>query len=63
MSVNGNSDEFALRNVPPEPKPWHGGEPENTRQKVLLTGMDCRPGQLDLFDEQRPEPQPIDLPT
>ncbi len=49
MNANGNSDAFVLRNVPPEPKPWHGDEPENTRQKVLLTGMDCRPGQLDLF--------------
>jgi hypothetical protein len=50
MNANGNSDAFVLGNVPPEPKPWHGGEPENTRQKVLLTGMDCWPGQLDLFE-------------
>jgi hypothetical protein len=50
MSVNGNSDGFALGDVSPEPKPWHGGEPENTRQTVLLTGMDCQPGQLDLFE-------------
>ncbi|MGB7733208.1 MAG: hypothetical protein WBL72_05885 [Thermoguttaceae bacterium] len=50
MNANGNSDEFALSNVPPEPKPWRGDEPENTRQKVLLSGMDCQPGQLDLFE-------------
>jgi hypothetical protein len=50
MNANGNSDEFALSYVPPEPKSWHGGEAENTRQKVLLTGMDCRPGQLNLFE-------------
>ncbi len=50
MNANGNSDAFALGNVPPESKPWHGDEPENTRQKVLLSGMDCQPGQLDLFE-------------
>ena len=50
MNANGNSNEFVLSNVPPEPKPRHGGKPENTRQKMLLTGMDCQPGQLDLFE-------------
>jgi hypothetical protein len=50
MNASGNSDASALSNVPPETKPWYGGEPENTRQKVLLTGMDCQPGQLDLFE-------------
>ena len=44
-------------------KPWRGQEPEHTQQRKLLDGMDCLAGQLDLFDEQRPEPQPIDLPT
>jgi hypothetical protein len=50
MNANGNYDAFALSNAPPEPKPWHGDEPANTRQKVLLAGMDCQPGQLDLFE-------------
>ncbi|MGA2617891.1 MAG: hypothetical protein ABSF26_09785 [Thermoguttaceae bacterium] len=44
-------------------KPWRGPEPERTQQRKLLDGMDCLAGQLDLFDEQRPEPQPTDLPT
>ncbi|MGA2068316.1 MAG: hypothetical protein ABSG86_25310 [Thermoguttaceae bacterium] len=47
----------------PPRKPWKGQEPEHTQQRKLLEGMDCLAGQLDLFDEQRPEPQPIDLPT
>ena len=46
----------------PPYKPWKGEEPERTEQKKLLSGLDSLPGQLDLFDEQRPEPQPIDLP-
>ena len=33
----------------PSPKPWRGSEPENTRQTVLLAGMDCQQGQMDLF--------------
>jgi len=45
----GDSAEFVLSNAPPKPKPWRGGEPENTRQTVLLGGMDCQPGQQDLF--------------
>jgi hypothetical protein len=43
MSVNGNSDEFALANPPPPHKPWHGEPAEQRRQAVLLTGMDCQP--------------------
>ena len=46
----GDSDEFVLSNAPPKPKPWRGGEPENTRQTVLFTGMDCLAGQQDLFE-------------
>ncbi len=41
--------EFALSNPAPKPKPWRGDEPENTRQIVLLSGLDCLPGQQDLF--------------
>jgi hypothetical protein len=50
MNANGNSDEFALANPPPPHKPWHGEPTEQCRQKVLLTGMDCQPGQLELFE-------------
>ena len=42
-------DTFSLTNPPPKPIPWCGPKPENTRQTVLLSGMDCLPGQLDLF--------------
>ena len=42
--------EFALSNAAPKPKPWRGGEPENTRQTMLLCGVDCRPGQQNLFE-------------
>ena len=46
----GDSDKFVLENAPPKPEPWRGGEPENARQTVLLTGMDCQPGQQNLFE-------------
>jgi len=42
--------EFVLANDAPRPKPWRGSEPENTRQTVLLSGMDCQAGQMDLFE-------------
>jgi hypothetical protein len=42
--------EFVLSNTAPTSKPWRGSEPEHTRQKVLLAGLDCRPGQRDLFE-------------
>jgi hypothetical protein len=44
-----DGDEFVLSNPAPKPKPWQGDEPENTRQTVLLSGLDCLPGQQDLF--------------
>lgn len=39
---------FTLDNTPAEPKrgDW---KPCKDRQKVLFSGMDCLPGQLDLF--------------
>jgi hypothetical protein len=46
----GHSAEFVLSNAPPMPKPWRGGEPENTRQTALVAGMDCVAGQQDLFE-------------
>lgn len=34
----------------PEPKkPAKFAPPEKTRQRMLLSGLDCLPGQLDLF--------------
>ncbi|MCC6127414.1 MAG: hypothetical protein IT426_20845 [Pirellulales bacterium] len=45
-----DSDTFVLENAPPKTEPWRGNESENTRQTVLLTGMDCRPGQQNLFE-------------
>ena len=45
----GDSAEFVLENAAPKPKPWRGTAPESTRQTVLLCGMECQPGQQDLF--------------
>ena len=47
---DGDTAEFVLSNAPPTPKPWRGSESENTRQTVLLGGMNCLPGQPDLFE-------------
>ena len=50
--------EFVLTNPAPKPKPWRGDEPENTRQTLLLSGLDCLPNQQDLFEtdgEAKPE--------
>ena len=44
-----DTDTFALANPPPPHKPWRGEPTEQRRQKVLLAGMDCQPGQLELF--------------
>ena len=41
---------FTLSNPPPKPIPWRGPKPENTRQTMLLSGLDCLPGQGDLFE-------------
>ena len=42
-------DAFALAYPPSPQKQWRGEPTEQRRQKVLLAGMDCQPGQLDLF--------------
>ena len=41
---------FRLENVPfrPAPRPLDSG-PDRTRQMRLFAGLDCLPGQLDLF--------------
>ncbi|MFZ1933080.1 MAG: hypothetical protein WCB27_16865 [Thermoguttaceae bacterium] len=49
MNANGNSDEFTLANPPPPHKPWSGEPAEQRRQTVLLSGIDCQSGQMDLF--------------
>ena len=53
----GDCDTFVLENATVKPEPWRGQEPENTRQTVLLTGMDCRPGQQDLFETAAMPPE------
>jgi hypothetical protein len=48
---------WQLEQTRSNPKPWRGREPENTRQTLLLSGLDCLPGQQDLFptDAEREE--------
>jgi hypothetical protein len=45
-------DSFSLVNDPdPSPLPKKDGQPDpKAKQLVLFAGMDCLPGQLDLFD-------------
>ena len=40
---------WQLEQTRPKPKPWRGREAENTWQTLLLSGLDCLPGQQDLF--------------
>jgi hypothetical protein len=40
---------WQLERQKPKPKPWRGREPENTRQTLLLSGLDCPLAQQDLF--------------
>ena len=40
---------WQLEQTRSNPKPWRGSEPENTRQTLLLSGLECLPGQQDLF--------------
>jgi hypothetical protein len=41
---------YALTNPPPRLPEPRGPQPENTRQRVLYSGMDCLPGQQNLFE-------------
>ena len=41
---------YALTNPAPRLPEWRGRQPAATRQTVLLCGMDCLPGQQDLFE-------------
>ena len=45
---------FRLQNDPPPPPPPKYTEPEPTVQRRLFSGMDCLPGQLDLFATDGP---------
>jgi hypothetical protein len=41
---------YALTNPPPRPPTWRGREPGDTRQRMLFCGLDCLPGQRNLFE-------------
>jgi hypothetical protein len=43
-------ERYALTNPPPRLPESLGPQPENTRQRVLVSGMDCLPGQQNLFE-------------
>jgi hypothetical protein len=43
---------FELDNEPEPPPRWRGEDADTKcRQKVLFSGMDCLPGQMDLWDD------------
>lgn len=44
------SPRFHLINPSPKPAPYQAKPAAQCRQKVLLTGMDCLPGQKNLFN-------------
>ncbi len=47
-------ERYVLTNLPPPATPPESGDPqpetESTRQRVLFSGMDCLPGQRNLFE-------------
>lgn len=47
---------FRLVNDKPTPKPLSIETSDRTRQKSLFSGLDCLPGQMDLFDADGSEP-------
>ena len=58
-----DGEEFVLSNPAPKPKLWQGGESENTRQTVLLSGLDCLPGQQDLLRPMARLGKPVVVPN
>ena len=50
VADEGDGTEFALHNSPATKTSWRGSVPENTRQTLLIAGMDCLAGQQDLFE-------------
>jgi hypothetical protein len=51
MPTTPEPEPFTLQNDPPPHKPWQPPEQPKGRQKMLFTGLDCLPGQLDFFEE------------
>jgi hypothetical protein len=41
---------YALADPAPRLPKWRGPQPEKLRQTMLFSGMDCLPGQKDLFE-------------
>jgi len=50
VADEGDGTEFALHNSPATKTSWRASLPENTRQTLLIAGMDCLTGQQDLFE-------------
>jgi len=49
---------FTLRNDPPRRRPDAPNDPE--RQRLLFAGLDCLPGQQDLFETEGDDGQTQD---
>ena len=45
-----SNEPFRLQNEAPPHQPWRGEAPERTEQIMLISGLDCLPGQMDLFE-------------
>ena len=54
------TEQFTLRNDPPSPKAQSFESNSKTRQKMLLAGLDCLPGQMDLFPTDGCEQHVVD---
>ena len=50
------TNDFTLRNEPVKSKPMPSESTDRTRQQMLFSGLDCLPGQLDLFPTDGREP-------
>jgi len=53
-----DEEPFTLRNEAPRPKPQRF-ENQGGRQMVLLAGLDCLPGQWDLFQTDGEEEEAV----
>jgi hypothetical protein len=49
-ATTGREDGFILRNDPPAHKPARFDNQAASSQRKLISGLDCLPGQGDLFD-------------
>jgi hypothetical protein len=52
------TDSFQLQNDKPKPRLWKAPPTDPKRQGVLFGGLDCLPGQEDLFDVDAPVATP-----